>query len=298
MSSFSLTRSQAAVVARILRLGGLHYSGRTKLLPIRPRLWPLMIGPTGSGKSFLARRVADALNAKYLRISFGDWVVQGARGMPTLFGVVYATTICERLVVHLDELDKLPVGNVDEWSRAVANEIWGFLDGELPVSRFLRDPERRQLVTEIQRKNLEEGSAVRKIFLVGSGTWQSSYDEAMSPKMTMGFGQATLSTPSKASTHMVDALEALRGPGSELIARFDSAILCLQPPDVAEAYDMLVAIGCASYAEGAGLNVRSLLAQRLPRQGFRALESCVTDALLAGWAPDKAPQEHQQLLFG
>lgn len=280
-----------------MRLGGLHYSGRANLLAIRPRLWPLLIGPTGSGKSFIARQVADTFRARYLRISFGDWVVQGARGMPTLFGVVHSTLGCERLVVHLDELDKLPVGNVDEWSRAVANEIWGFLDGELPVTRFLRDPERRQLVTEIERRNLEGGSAGRKIFVIGSGTWQSSYDEAVSPRTAMGFGRSSSSTPRKAATHMVEALETLRGPGSELIARFDSAILCLQPPDIEEAYGMLETIGCAPFAEGAGIDVRTLLAKRIPRQGFRALESCVTDALLAGWKPEERPREIQQVMF-
>ncbi len=65
-----LTHAQCQAVERIVRLGSLYYSGLAAGCRIKPRLWPLMVGPTGSGKSFLAREAAHLLDAAYKRISY------------------------------------------------------------------------------------------------------------------------------------------------------------------------------------------------------------------------------------
>lgn len=296
-----LTNSQQLAIERMARLARLYYSGVPQRCCIRPRLWPLMVGPTGSGKSYLARRIAHEVRADYLRLSYGDWVVQGAKHPPTLYSIVWAALSPERLVVHLDELDKLPIQSEQDWGRAVANEIWGLLDGALPITRMLQDPDIRAALSPAQCDELRSGAITRKIYIVGSGTWQTAFDEAVSQRPSIGFGEpAAQKLPVSAAREVVSKLEAVRGPASELLARFDGEVLFISPPQVEEALHMVDFVGALAYGEKMKWDVAARLKQLLPRQGFRAIESVVTELMLMGWrpkepsaaqsAPTKAPQ--------
>ena len=287
-----LTRSQAHALDRIRRLGELHFCGVASQLPVRPRLWPLLVGPTGAGKSFLARTAAARLGAHYLPLSFGGWIAMGARQVATAYTILHTALDCPRLVVHLDELDKLPVGRVGDWAQAVANEVWALLDGQLPVERFANDPELRAVLHDEERERLLREGVMHRLFLVGSGTWQSTYDESVAPPPAVitGFGRQSDggTKMDDACEIVVRALESVRGPSSELLARFDARMLYIAPPTQDEALMIVRRLGLldsSSYA-GAG-EVASELARLLPRQGFRAIESVVTEALLRGWRPER-----------
>jgi len=281
--SLLLTQSQTAALERMRQLGELHFADVSASLPVRPRLWPLLVGPTGAGKSFLVRQAATRLGASYLPVSYGGWIVQGARQVSTPYTIIHTALDCPRLVVHLDELDKMPVGVVGDWAQAVANEVWALLDGQLPTARFAHDPELKDVLNDRERAALLQRGVMPKVFLVGSGTWQSTFDEAGSAARGLGFGRTVSQT--MPSEHVVGALEAVRGPSSELLARFDGKLLFIGPPSLSEAEDILAKLGLVSFAVGIGLNVRGELARLLPRQGFRAVESVLTEALLRGWRP-------------
>jgi hypothetical protein len=82
--------AQTAAADRMEKLARLYFSGLAIDSPIRPRLWPLLTGPTGAGKNHLARLVAGRLRARYLRLSYGDWIVQGSRQISTLHNIINA----------------------------------------------------------------------------------------------------------------------------------------------------------------------------------------------------------------
>jgi hypothetical protein len=229
--------AQTAAADRMEKLARLYFSSLAIDSPIRPRLWPLLTGPTGAGKNHLARLVAGRLRARYLRLSYGDWIVQGSRQISTLYNIINAALGVGRVVLHLDELDKLPFEAPQEWSRAVTNEVWAVLDGELPLERFLNDPDLKSVVDDGARAELARPDFFSRVFIIGSGTWQSVHDHANRPARIVGFGAQV--APASARREVLDALGETRGIASELLARFDGEILFLSPPTVSEALTIL-----------------------------------------------------------
>ena len=278
-----ITQVQTAAAERMEKLGQLYFSGVANDSPLKPRFWPLLTGPTGSGKNHLARVVAGRLGARYVRLSFGDWIAQGSRQVSTLYGIINTALGGGRIVLHLDELDKLPLELPQEWSRAVTNEIWSVLDGELPLERFAEDPGLKEVIDARARRELARTDFFARIFIIGSGTWQSIYDDAKQPDKIIGFSSRSGGLPPRRS--MLQTLGETRGIASELLARFDGEILFLSPPSVDEAIDILYGLGIVQFTAFSDINVPGILAELLPRQGFRALESVVTQALIAGWRP-------------
>ena len=72
-----LTRNQRTLLDRIVELADAFFANEP-LGPLRPRLFPLLAGETGAGKTFLLRKAAVRLNAELISVTVGDWVPQGA----------------------------------------------------------------------------------------------------------------------------------------------------------------------------------------------------------------------------
>lgn len=285
-----LTEDQARVLQRITDLARLHFARATRGCVIQPRLWPLIVGPTGCGKSHLCRLLTQSVDAHYLRLSYGDWIVQGARSFCTLFRVLAAAVDHPHVVVHLDELDKLPVTSEQEWSRAVANEIWSLIDHELPLERFVTDPDVRSRHKDEALQTLQDHGVGARLFIVGSGTWQEIFDARLL-KGQIGFGQGAVEA--RVTDHRAALREviATRGPMAELLARFDGAVQLIRPPSLPEALVLLERAGARAYAEHVHYDEVRVLVELLPRQGFRALQSVVTELMLRGWQPGSPPRD-------
>ena len=134
------TSSQRAAFETLLAMGNLYFSGRRTLPKIKLRLQPLIIGATGCGKSFLVENAARRLQAKYFRITRGDWIPYGSKGpRPTVFRILDEVATFDRVVLHIDELDKF--GNLQEreWSAAIASDLWNVLDGRFQLGEYLRE---------------------------------------------------------------------------------------------------------------------------------------------------------------
>lgn len=282
-----LTEDQARVLERITALGTLYFKGSARGCGIEPRLWPLIVGPTGCGKTHLSRLLAEQLGAHYLRLSYGDWIVQGARGTCTFFSILAAALRHPRLVIHLDELDKLPVRGEQEWARAAANEIWALLDLDLPVTRFVSDAAVREQNPPEALQRLADTPMRGRLFMVGSGTWQDLFDAATnSPRATLGFGGAGRGAARTADYDAaLQRVVTTHGPMAELLARFDGAVQLIRPPTLPEALALLERIGARDYARRIHYDEVRVLRELLPRQGFRALQSVATELLLRGWNP-------------
>lgn len=278
-----LTEDQFHVLRRIHGLAELYFYGAAKHCAIQPRLWPLIVGPTGAGKSHLCRRLARLNNAGYLRLTYGDWVVQGARSPSSLFQVLDHCVRRPRTVLHLDELDKLPAESSQDWTRAVTNEIWAVLDGELPIDRFCTDTEVRARFSPEALQRLRDGKVHERLFIVGSGTWQELFEQQR-PGNVMGFGRTGRSDPQN-EARAVERITATKGPMAELLARFDGAVQLIRPPTIAEALAILERAGARAYARSIHFDDVQALRLLLPRQGYRAMQSVVTELLLRGWRP-------------
>src|SRR5581483_6838243 len=82
---------------------------------------------------------AEQLNAAYFRITRGDFTVQHARvGTPTIYSVINLAALHERVLVHIDELDKFSgMHESGEWSASMSSDLFNLADVHLPIDEFL-----------------------------------------------------------------------------------------------------------------------------------------------------------------
>lgn len=152
-----LNRSQKSAFDQLIALGRLKFSAVPHPnLRIRPRILPLLYGPTGAGKSFLAEHLAVDLAAHFLRVEIANWIPVGARDAEyTTATVRNALAKFDRLILFIDELDKLSLDS-SSWNRSVQAEVWATLDLSIRTDHFL---------------------------ILGAGTWQHEHD-----RRSVGFG--------------------------------------------------------------------------------------------------------------
>ena len=104
-----------------------------------PKTNALLVGPTGCGKTLMAKAMADAVKVPFVRIDASSFVVRGYRGgMHTeqIIDILLSAangheSIASRGIVFLDEVDKL-ASSEDDWEGAtlhVQNELLSMIDG-------------------------------------------------------------------------------------------------------------------------------------------------------------------------
>lgn len=268
--SMTLSQSQSDALETLVLLGRLFFGGAPKDQcdrPLQLRLFPLLAGPTGVGKSFLVRQAAKALYADYFRLTRGDWVVVGARaGRPTTWQIIDRALRRDMVVLHIDELDKFQIDfRAQEWSATMAADLWSVLDLQLPFEEYWTHltPEQRSKTSPVKI-----AKRVRKsLWIVGSGTWQEVFAGAR--KKRMGFDPG--------STDPVD-LEALGRAeliSPELLYRFNCDVLFLSFPDEVETERMLEETGIGPLARKLGMRV-SPKDIDWAHGGVRVLESVLT----------------------
>ena len=105
-----LNHSQRAAFDQLIDFGLTKFSPpHVEGLDIRPRILPLLHGPTGCGKTFLAETVAKELRAKFMKAAISSWIPVGARDASayTLDALKLRLLEDSRLVFLIDEIDKL-----------------------------------------------------------------------------------------------------------------------------------------------------------------------------------------------
>ena len=133
-----LTESQEAALNQIVEMGEAHFAQEWRDSPLVPRLTPLIAGPSGCGKSFVTELATERLGAKFMHITFGDWVPNGADRSfePTVFQIIRLLKKYPRVVVCLDELDKWREDFSNSWGRSCSNEAFKLLDRQLPLEAY------------------------------------------------------------------------------------------------------------------------------------------------------------------
>ena len=197
-----LTDSQETVLEQlnsflVMKRNGYRVAG------VSSRPIPLIIAPTGTGKTFLVAHFAKTNGLPLLSLDSGAWIVKGSYTHP------YTTEVLLRFVqqndqgvIHIDELDKF-FGDTD-WTRHMQQEVLSLLDGGLRGYETFSPDEKQKLQD--------------RFFICGSGTWQGLHDSK-----SMGFGSAK---------NVCIRQEVLKKAGIpyELLARFNQQLLILEPP--------------------------------------------------------------------
>ena len=184
---------------------------------IKPRLDPLIVGPTGVGKSHLVRSVAEMLKVPLLRLSYGEWMVYGGRGKPTLATVQEFVASYPKGIIHLDEVDKARAGFSSDWSIYAYTELFFLLD------RSINQPARNVPWSDASNTKLKEC-----FWIIGSGTWQVLWDKVKTP--TIGFG-AQEESPNELCMEISKLVRQKEIIPKELLKRFCNELIVIPPPN-------------------------------------------------------------------
>jgi energy-coupling factor transporter ATP-binding protein EcfA2 len=204
--------SQAIACDRLWKFAEAFFNLDWQSLPIKPRLRPLLVGPTGSGKTWLVKHVASLIHKPgplpVLRVTLGDWILVASRASKghTLAEIQRFVTSHDYGIIHIDELDKF-TGHSD-WTQYVIQEMFSVCDG-VPVQAH------SSTWTELQQQRLKN-----QFLIIGSGTWQSLWDK---PKQ-LGFLKW------EDQKQFVDRVRTQRVIAPEIFRRFNEDLICLSYP--------------------------------------------------------------------
>ncbi len=198
-----LTKSQAAALSVLSELYQLQ--GQPERGGIVPRNKPLLVGPSGVGKTAVVRRLCDLEKADLLVVNAGSWIPFGASTHPhTLTVIRNFVAVRGRACLMIDEIDKAcpHQGNAfaHSWSLGVFTEIVSLLDADLKLTTAGWS---REHIDHFKRSN----------FVVGAGTWQ---------KLTAKEGtDASGPAPAPKDYEIPE----------EILFRFNPALIRLRPPE-------------------------------------------------------------------
>lgn len=275
-----LTENYRAALAQLTMMGELFYGPRPTALPLMLRLFPLMVGPTGAGKTFTVKQTAAQLKAAYFKVTRGDWIPRGAKsGRPTVFQILDRLLANERLCLHLDECDKWSLDFSREWSAGLGSDLWNTLDGDFQIRDYLGETkfgdQTPPTVPEVEHK-IRTG-----LWIVGSGTWQQVFAQG-NRTASFGFNPAADAEPIS-----VGAIAKSGMISPELLLRFNSDLVFLNYPAKNETLGLLQSTGISALAAELGIAVAASDVD-WGQGGMRALETLATRFTLEKYRRSKS----------
>jgi hypothetical protein len=168
---------QQQVFKSLLQTARVCFGSSWQSLPIRPRFARFVSGPSGAGKTHVARAVAEEIGMPFFAVDASTWIPLGASSRGATF-----TWIGRWLrenpqgIVFLDELDK--VGSSPEgWLNYVRVEIFSLLDRRLPAGLSVYETEDEE---DSQRHAIELGVVAQRlaqgVFFIGAGAFQAIWE--------------------------------------------------------------------------------------------------------------------------
>lgn len=257
-STTFLTSSQSIAIERLDAMARLFFRGIKSSSPVALRLNPLIVGPSGMGKSHLVATLASRLRLPLLRLSVGDWIVSGARQDPCTMQVVQQAIDQHQsgFVLHIDELDKAT--SDEQWTQVARQEIFALLDRRVGYTGTNRQP---WLETH-------DAKLRTKVFIVGSGAWHEIW-ESQAGRRRLGFQRSA-----DAAEEMQEIEAAIRRSKvipAELTNRF-SPWVPLRPLESADFVEIAQQLGLP-----ADFDAQAAAQSRL---NFRYLEAALTEAAI------------------
>ncbi len=282
-----LSPQQEEALRQILPIAKIATSGTVANLPVRPRTHTLIAGPSGSGKSHIAREIGRMLGIPTMVINVSSWVVLSARNEPWTY-----SEICSWLdnngsaggILVLDEVDKLNADGDTSWLNHIILEIHDLLDGVIPLAaRLPNQPETDAwecapaAVPDNQLRTMLSARLRNSVFILAAGAWQSAWTGMAKPKIGFGGTAPDIGFP------RADQILAMIKP--ELRQRFRDSI-CWLPPMSGEDYHTVSARIQAELPEPCMRATWNRLATPMIRQamdgglGMRVFEELMLAVLL------------------
>jgi hypothetical protein len=257
---------QNAAFRELLCTAKTYFSGAWQRLPITPRFNRLIIGESGSGKSFLARALAEQMQLPIWNGTATNWIPLGCseRGArPTWVDIADFIATQKRGIIFIDELDKLGTDQ-SPWMRCVRVETFALIDRQVPVNLILRsdpweDSEEKPELSVVQEKLLES------VLILAAGAFQGLWEDA---KPSIGFTEEDSVKNDISYRKLAETLP------TELVNRFAPPPIVIPTLERRDYEDLL-----ASSLERLDSEERTL-AEVI---GRRTLESAVSDRLGCRW---------------
>lgn len=244
-------------------------------LPIKPRTNTLIIGPSGSGKSHLARNIGIELGLPTLSVSIFEWIPLGCsnRGSVVTWRQIQAFLFEHRhkpgVIIFVDEICKLGTAS---WDRYVLTEALKFLDLQIPSGLA---EENGDLIGEYQIEECQKVLSNRTLIL-GGGAFQWIWEER---------GRVRTGFKSEDNNDQLPDLNVLSAAlPRELMNRFRSDIVILPPLQESDYEEMLMTVA-PSIPEYLRQTFLRMGLQMIPsafrcRQGCRFLEELLLDVVI------------------
>ena len=288
-----LSPAQTEALKKLRPILKLATSAVRPALNLPTRVHTLLTGPSGSGKSFLARALAKEAGVPIWEGNVSTWIVLGARSAnPTLAALVEWIHKTPQGVIFLDELEKpFPAnsggnsggssGAIGEWFNSVKMELHELLDGRVPDAAIHVDDETMNQtyngeLSARECRSLIKHDVERKLktsfMVIGAGTWQHLWTETGS---TIGFNSAAHSVLS------IDHHRLTKSISPEILLRFRQQVLFLRPMAESDFHDVLTA-QLGMIAEPQRRRYAELVLRAIPRAiefglGMRIFEEVYTD---------------------
>ncbi|MEI6494183.1 MAG: AAA family ATPase [Verrucomicrobiota bacterium] len=267
---------QLAAYERLLAVAGASFYAQRQSLPVRPRTNTLLVGPSGSGKNFLAGAVAKTLGAPFLSISSAEWVLIGCtqRGAKTTWPLIVKflqqNSKSEGVILFLDEVDKL-CGHTS-YETFLRTEAYKLLDWGIPEGLCDSDGE------AICKNHIDAARDVltNKTFIIGAGAFQGIWE---------GRSKASIGFSDQASPSLPVSLGDLSGTlPRELTNRFRAEIITLPKLTRDDYLRMINQTGAQVPADLRSTFLR-LAQERIEtavecQQGCRFLEEIILDSII------------------
>ena len=273
---------QQPTFSKLVRTVAAYKRARECSMGVKPRFHRLLIGATGTGKSYLAGKVGRDLNWQVFEINMASWIVLGARQTPTWENLV--VWLCNNAglpkIIVLDEIDK--INGSDSWTRYLRAEIFDLLDGKVT-----QQTEKEDYDLSVAAKSLNE------TLIFGCGAFQDAFEASPS----LGFK----SEPNKPLTSNDISKHLPR----ELVNRFDSELLILPEltrkdyekmledvrPNVPSAvYDHIEAMGAQQIELALDNKTSARFIENLVAQAFYTLSATDVTSPVPAKEPEPEPE--------
>lgn len=205
----TLTESQRSALDQLHAMAALYFEQAGAPQAVKLRLNPLVVGPSGVGKTHLVETLGGKMGIPVMRVTVGDWIVAGARLEPCTLQVL-AQKMDEhpRLILHIDEADKFQ--SREAWGISQQAEIFSVLDRKVGFTGSTSSPWARR----------HNHSLRNCVFIVGSGTWQSLWTQHVN--RSFGFN-----TTEKSADEIAQVIRKAEVIPPELLNRFSEQFTLL-----------------------------------------------------------------------
>ncbi len=193
---------------------------------VQPRWHTLIVGSSGSGKSFLAEKLSADCKVPLLKLSTSSWILAGAgeKKIPASWQHVAQTILGWNGVgiLFLDEIDKV-ASETCSWTTYLRTELYGLLDGTVPSGLLINDDHRDERLLQRRDRTLLQMKLKNDVFVVSAGAFQSIWDRVSGAEI--GFRPTEFSAPSVDQQTLSQLLQR------ELVNRFGTIIQLPFPTD-------------------------------------------------------------------